>query len=266
MTPNTTQDDNYQTIAGSNRHYGFTTSSVDTTGQSTTSPDQNASATYNKYYTTSTMMPATENELQSFNFPARKPVNPHHLQDRFVEITADFEKALKEAHIDFEKVQQAIYSIIRYQKQDIAHTHKEFIRDMRGKITLTAQLVKDTHNNLWGMAITLGAAAVGVGGAFAGLAFMLPSTMISVEVAKSLSSASYAFSGASSSLGSLASIPNGKQDGVRGVLQVDLERFKSREDEEKQAKHSDKESLNRARDAAEAFERMCHEARGSVLA
>ena len=149
--------------------------------------------------------------------------------------------------------------------RDVAKTHKEYIQTSSKEIRAQAELIRDTHNNIWGVSLTLIGAGIGIAGGVAALSFLLPTSLISLDKAKAFGVAAQSITGVSTSFSSVAGIFDQKYQGKRGMYEYLKRDIETRKEHTEETKRRDGKTSEDARDLKADVDRKRHDAIAAVL-
>lgn len=174
-------------------------------------------------------------------------------------LSKSIEDELNKIDVEFEKLQALVQKIVCLMMRRAAKDDQEYIQKMNIEIKKLGEQIQRTYNSWTGITVSVLSAAVSIGGGAAGLAPLAPAKLILPATASMLHGASQAIGTAGTGIGAISSILNNRQEGERTVLQLDLKRTESKEEDRKGAKHHNKEVAKKALDRLEESNRLSHD-------
>lgn len=186
------------------------------------------------------------------------------IETKLSQVSLEIENELQKGERDFEKLQTLVYNIIMLTMRNSAKADHEYINEMADQIKVHSIKIKDTYNTWSGVTVTVISAAISFAGGASGLTPFLPSSIIAADTAAKLAQNAQALATAGTGVGSIGSLLSSRQEGERGVYQIELKTIETKKDHREEAKRSNNEARKAARAAQDEFTRMRHETAKTV--
>lgn len=183
----------------------------------------------------------------------------------YEQLSIQIDEELQKEEKDFDKLRNTIDKVIMMLLRLSAVADQERIFEIIVKVKNQAVEIQGTYNKWQGMSITVISAGISITAAVAGLTPLLPSEVISANIAQTLASASMQIGTMSTGLSGFGSLFTNREEGNRTVYQVYLKKYQDQEEEKKGSKHGKTDLMKSVNNTAHENLRNRHDAVRSVL-